>query len=384
MAEETPGLACVRQWPAPGVLLTKENAPNPAWRSFRAPMNHVTAQQTVNRLSTLFRWLSEAGHLRGNPWKLPDKITQNTRVSQVGDDTKPDRELPSACIEAIRHYLDYGARFEVSWSQTERVLPKLSPRVFARRRWLFYFYFLTAARVSSGCNATLDDIYRHKQHQVMLSLHVKGRGPKRHSVPWVAELQDEYYRYRAAMDLPAEPVRPRSKPPKMDEPVRHDLGPRFLFLPIKLTGFHKNPHPLSYETVYKEINGLFEDVSRWVARHPELGLSDDEEAILASASGHWIRHGTAALLGDYAREQLGHRYESTTQGYQVAKTTALVARLQRLGDTAVDDDALYALLEAPEQDRMNWLLILAESIIESNKVDSESRKQEILTRVRNL
>lgn len=47
----------------------------------------------------------------------------------------------------------------------------------------------------------------------MLSLIVKGHGVKRHPVPWVPELQDGYYRHRAAMDLPAVAVRSKHQPP---------------------------------------------------------------------------------------------------------------------------------------------------------------------------
>ncbi|WP_108126738.1 hypothetical protein [Saccharospirillum mangrovi] len=371
----------------PPYWLTLENRPNPEWRPFRAPMNAVTAQQTLNRISTLFQWMSDAGYLPGNPWKLTSALTEDTRLGQHGDAGKSERELPFSCIEAIRHYLDHGAAFTddgQGLGPDAPRLPALAPRVFAHRRWIFNFYFYTAARVSSGCLATLDDIFLDDQDIPMLSLVVKGHGVKRHPVPWVPELQDEYYRYRAAMDLPAEPVRPRSSAPKPGEPSSTELAPRHLLLPLRLGRQRQASTSLSYSTVYAEIGGLFEYVQRWVDRHPELGLTDREKAILARASGHWVRHGTAALLGNYAQVQLGHRYESTTQSYQVAKRQAQIARLQSIGELAVEDDALYALLEAPDEDRLRWLMVLAESYIKADNIGADDRKRELVHRIANL
>ena len=371
----------------PTYWLSRENRPNPDWRPFKGPMNAVTAQQTVNRLSTMFQFMCDAGYLTGNPWKLAQAITKDTRIGQHGDASHSDRELPFSCIEVIRHYLHFGEGFEdeaAGLGPDHPVLPRLEARVFARRRWIFYFYFYTAARVSSGCFATLDDIYLDSRENAMLSLIVKGQGVKRHSVPWVSDLQDEYYRYRSAMGLPAMAVKPHTSVPKPRDKRANGAGPRHLILRLGAGDSTKDSEPMSYDAIYREIKELFEYVHRWALRHPELGLTDRELAILERASGHWVRHGTAALMGSYAKEQLGHRYESTTQSYQVAKRQAQIARLQSIGELAVEDDALLGLLEAPEEERIRWWAKLAESYIAAGTALAENRKQELLSRLMNL
>lgn len=120
-------------------------------------MNAVASQQ-YRTCSTA----SDAGYLPGNHLKLTNVHTKDTRLGQHGEAGKSEREPPFSCIEAIRHYLDHGAEFEddgYGLGSDASLLPALSPRVFARRRGIFYCYFYTAARVSTGCMATLDDIF---------------------------------------------------------------------------------------------------------------------------------------------------------------------------------------------------------------------------------
>jgi len=352
----------------PVFWLAKENRPNPAWRPFRKPMNEVTAQQTLNRVNTLFQWLCNAHYLTGNPWKITDKVSGKKRITEIGSGETMDklaRALPSEVLAAIRHYLDHGADFDddANGLGTDAVpLTKLPSAVFARRRWFFYFYYYTAARVSSGLNATLDDIYNNDDDQVMLRLIVKGQGVKLHPVPWIEELESEYHRYRASIRLPAESVTPALSPPAIDRPIQHDLGPRHLILPLGLKTYDLKPTALSYSALYYQIDQLFIHVRRWVERHPELGLTPKHKRQLESASSHWVRHGTANLMGPSAKDQLGHAHESTTQEYQTEKRAVQIARLKSMSDDTVDDERFFELLEADDDTKRRWIAVLEDSL----------------------
>jgi len=355
---------------SPVFWLKHENRANPDWRPFKKPMNEVTAQQTINRVATLFQWLNDAQYLAiGNPWKIADKVSYNKRLTDIGTGehkTKIERALDWDVIQAIMDYLKNGMFFKDDASMLEPdapVLKELVVSTFARRRWIFYFYFYTAARVSSGLTATLDDLYLDPATgHPMLRLIVKGRGTKTHAVPWISELDGEYHQYRRSLDLPADAVKPALNPPALDRELRHELGPRHLLLPLRLRGYRLNPKPRSYNNIHSEIKELFLYAHRWAVRHPRLGLDERQLLQLSQASGHWVRHGTASLLGDYAQEQLGHEHKTTTNDYQVAQRKAQIGRLNRIGDEAVDEEIFYQLLEADDETKRRWIAVLEDSI----------------------
>lgn len=352
----------------PSFWLEDSNTPNPAWRPFVKPMNDVTAQQTVARIHTIFQFLCDGNYLSGNPWKLVSPITNRKLLTEIGSGEftdKLERELAFEVIQAIFHYLDHGQDFEddaTGLSPDEPILKKLDPVIFARRRWFFNFYYLTAARASSALTATLDDIYLDKDGDKMLRLQVKGKGATFHAVPWFSQLENEYYRYRSSMGLEATSIKPAKTPPPVDRKIKHHLGPRHLFLPLKLGTYEKKPKPITYSAVYHQIDQLFLYVRRWVDRHPEIGLKESHRHQLDSASLHWIRHGAANRMGEYASEQLGHRYKATTAIYQTQRRKAQRAMLETIKDTPIDEEVFFKMLEADNETKRRWIKVLEDSL----------------------
>lgn len=353
-------------------------SPNPNWKPFNKPMTDVSAQQTCNKVSTFFEILHRAGYLPlHNPFSIVEPITTATLLSDArvtNDSFKESRSLPHSVILAVSNYLDFGKDFtdypelsDVEYRSEYglpplNVLPIVPPTAFARRRWLFYFYLYTAARISSGLNATLDDIYiGANEEQILLQLYVKGKGTKTHSVPWIKELEDEYYRYRAAMGLEPFKIKPALHQPAIDRKIRSDLGHRHLILPLKLHA-HKQDRPMSYTPIHIEIKSLFEYAHRWALRNQHLGLTEKELSLCENASTHWIRHGTASLMGDYAKELLGHRVETTTDTYRDKNYRSQEALLKNMLDENPQDAIFSQLLESDHQTRKRWIDVLTKSL----------------------
>jgi len=82
--------------------------------------------------------------------------------------------------------------------------------------------------------------------------------------------------------------------------------------------------------------------------------------ILNDATGHWIRHGTATLLGIHAKSQLGHSSQKQTDIYQAAEIQQHRHRLRHLIDP--EKSPYHALLDEPIAVRLQWVKALMNSI----------------------
>lgn len=335
----------------PGLSIENEgrSLPNPAWRPFRAPLSPVSANQTVDKIKALYTWLVNAGYLSGNPWVLIKPVTKATTKTQDETEDGDPRELPLRCIQAVLHYLDHGTGFG-----------QVPTRRFAQWRWFFHFYLYTAARLSSGCTATLDDIYRNRKGDNQLTLTVKGTGIRRKDVPWIPELEAEYLRYRTALGLSPMVIKKNHRRRQPNDPLPSDQGPRHLLLPLKAFGKTRTSQPLTYHSVHGHLTDLFRTAREWALETPDLHLEDWELAILADATGHWIRHGTATLLGVHAKSQLGHSSTKQTDAYQALEAKQHRYRLRHLMNP--EEPPYRALLDEPLSVRVEWLKKLMNSI----------------------
>ncbi|MCG8613963.1 MAG: hypothetical protein MI864_25915 [Pseudomonadales bacterium] len=335
----------------PGLTVIKagKQKPNPEWKPFRAPLSPVSTNQTVDKIKALYAWLVNAGYLTGNPWALIKPVTKATTSTKDETEDGDARELPLRCIQAVLHFLDHGVDFS-----------RVESRRFAQWRWLFYFYLYTAARLSSGCTATLDDIYRNRKGHNQLTLTVKGTGIRRKDVPWIPELEAEYMRYRSTLGLPHVVIKKNSRRRQPNDPLPSNQGPRHLLLPMTVSMKTKESKPLSYQSVHGHIVDLFRTAREWAIESPELHLEDWELSILNDATGHWIRHGTATLLGMHAKSQLGHSSTKQTDAYQA---TEAVQHRQRLRHLIHPEESPYqALLDEDLSVKVEWLMRLMESI----------------------
>lgn len=346
-----PDLCAGKACRPPGLTVLKagQKTPNPDWKPFRAPLSPVSTNQTVDKIKALYAWLVNAGYLTGNPWALIKPVTKATTTTKDETEDGDSRELPLRCIQAVLHFLDHGAGF----GQVEF-------RRFAQWRWLFHFYLYTAARLSSGCTATLDDIYRNRKGHNQLTLTVKGTGIRRKDVPWIPELEAEYLRYRTALGLPLIAIKKGSRRRQPNDPLPSDQGPRHLLLPLTVSAKTKGSEPLTYHSVHGHIVDLFRTAREWAIESTELHLEDWELAILDDATGHWIRHGTATLLGIHAKSQLGHSSVKQTDAYQAKEAEQHRHRLRHLINP--EEPPYQALLDEELSVRVEWLKKLMGSI----------------------
>jgi integrase/recombinase XerD len=355
-----PELCAGKNCRPPGLTFRKagREVPNPDWKPFRAPLSPVSTNQTVDKIKALYAWLVNAGYLSGNPWSLIKPVTKATTTTKDETEDGDARELPLRCIQAVLHYLDHGAGFG-----------KVKFRRFAQWRWLFHFYLYTAARLSSGCTATLDDIYRNRKGHNQLTLTVKGTGIRRKDVPWIPELEAEYLRYRTALGLPQIIIKKGSSRRQPNDPLSSDQGPRHLLLPLTASAKTKESKPLTYHSVHGHIVDLFRTAREWAIESTELHLEDWELVILDDATGHWIRHGTATLLGIHAKSQLGHSSMKQTDAYQAKVAEQHRHRLRHLINP--EEPPYQALLDENLSVRVEWLKKLMESIEyeDSNALD---------------
>lgn len=329
-------------------LVNGREEPNPDWRAFTSPMTPASANKAVTSIKALYAWLVNAGYLQGNPFTLIKPLTRDT-PSQRTNETGNERELPLNCIQAVVHYLDQAHPPEL-----------VSPRQLAQRRWLFYFYLYTAARLTSGCTATLDDIYIDRKGICQLTLTVKGVGVRRLDVPWIPELEEEYLRYRKALGLPAIQIEKATKRRQPNQPPSTTKGPRHLLLPLTINEHTKSSRAMRYPSVHRHLSELFKATQAWAIAHPELKLADHELAILGDASGHWIRHGTATLLGIDAKSQLGHSSQKQTDHYQAVEIKRQIHRLRNI--LHPEDSTYQALLDEKIEVRVEWIKKLMASV----------------------
>ena len=350
-----PDLCAGKACRPPGLTVLKagQRAPNPDWKPFRAPLSPVSTNQTVDKLKALYAWLVNAGYLTGNPWALIKPVTKATTTTKDETEDGDARELPLRCIQAVLHFLDHGTGFG-----------QVESRRFAQWRWLFHFYLYTAARLSSGCTATLDDIYRNRKGHNQLTLTVKGTGIRRKDVPWIPELEAEYLRYRSALGLPPIVIKKSSRRRQPNDPLPSDQGPRHLLLSLTVSGKTKESEPLTYHSVHGHIVDLFRTAREWAIESPELHLKNWELAILADATGHWIRHGVATLLGIHAKSQLGHSSTKQTDVYQAKETEQHLHRLRHLVNP--EEPPYQALLDEVLSIRVEWTKKLMRSIEDEN------------------
>lgn len=337
--------------------LTLQNAgrkvPNPDWKPFRAPLSPVSTNQTVDKIKALFTWLVNAGYLSGNPWSLIKPVTKATTSTKDETEDGDARELPLRCIRAVLHFLENGEHFSC-----------VESRRFAQWRWFFHFYLYTAARLSSGTTATLDDIYRNRKGHNQLTLTVKGTGIRRKDVPWIPELEAEYLRYRSAIGLPETMIKKGNRRRQANDTLPADQGPRHLLLPLTVDSNTKTSKPLSYHSVHGHIVDLIRTARDWAIECPEINLENWELAILEDATGHWIRHGTATLLGIHAKSQLGHSSTKQTEAYQAIEAEQHRHRLRHLMNP--DEQPYEALLDEDIETRLEWLSRLMSSIDEES------------------
>jgi len=137
---------------------------------------------------------------------------------------------------------------------------------------------------------------------------------RRQNVPWIPALERVYQHYRQTVGLPPIALNTLLTRLELTDPLPMGAGPRHLLLTVQLPPGESSP--LSYAAVHKQSSRLFKTVRLWVIASEQVQLADWHLQILEDATPHWIRHGTATLLGlEFATRQLGHSSAGQTATY---------------------------------------------------------------------
>ena len=168
------------------------------------------------------------------------------------------------------------------------------------------------------------------------------------------------------MGLPPIALNTRLTRREVTDPLPMGAGPRHLLLPVQLPPAESSP--LSYAAVHKQMSRLFKTVRLWVIASEQIQLADWHLQILEDATPHWIRLGTATLLGpEFATQQLGHSSAGQTAAYIAEKSEAHRHKLATLTASTESSDSprdqpVLTLLNLSVPDRVAALRELMESV----------------------
>ena len=252
---------------------------SPRWRPFQGPLSENSQRQAMIVVNALLSYLVDAGYLMGNPLSL---------IRRRNKKLKPETQ------EALmrERFLD-----QVTWNYLKTYisdLPRETSRqiaVYERTRFLFYFLYLLAPRVSEVAAHPMNSF---REYRGKWWWFVVGKGNKKAKVPVNDEMLDALMRYRRFLGL-------------SDLPGEDDASP--LLRSIKGTkGLKPN---MVYRIVKATVAGSAEMIKESAPFHAQK---------LEKASTHWFRH-TSVTHGDDAG--VGLKYLNRSARHDKLETTAI-------------------------------------------------------------
>ena len=265
---------------------------DPRWRPFAGRLDPVSVKQAVLILDSMFGWLVDAGHLRGNPLGL---LRQRRRRPAQ----HVTRFLPAVMWQHVKEYV--------------AAMPADTPsqqREKARARWLTTLFYLMGLRISEVAAGVMGNFVREigADGTPRWWLEVIGKGLKYRRIPVSAELLAELTRYRQSEGL-------------AQLPARGEVTP--LLLPFRRRAGSTAGDGVNRKTVHNAIKAVFERAADWVVAKNEAagGESVEHATHLCAASAHWLRHTAASHMLDSqmdlrtVRDNLGHDSINTTSQY---------------------------------------------------------------------
>lgn len=262
---------------------------DPRWRPFvarrgrRIGLSVASIRQSVAILATMFRWLSDAGHITRNPMVLVPR-------ERVRDETSVTRYLPPHLQDALLSWIDR--------------MPHDNERAeahFHRVRWVFNLLLLSGLRASEVSSTRMGDFV----HDTRLKeggwwLCVTGKRNKRRMIPVPDRLITAMQSYRQHLGLDPLPT------PGETTPL---VGSVFL-------AQRKKDQPIGRYAVFRIIKEVAKSAAADFEK--ELGLAAANH--LKSVSTHWLRHSYGSSLADHGadvrtiQENMGHEsYETSNQ-----------------------------------------------------------------------
>lgn len=274
--------------PGPQFIGSPRPLGSPKYRPFTAPLSVATAQQALRIIGGLYAYLVDAGSLERNPFTLLRRKRKSTAPT-----VRVKRYIPPHLLTLIYSAL---ADEETFPTRTEEQVERQ-----ARARWVFSLLLFTgmrrheaAAATTAHLSMTWDEYGRR-----CLVLTVLGKGGKEREIPVIAELANEYSRYRTVQGLPADfavnPAVPLVLPLRQSIEGDEQLGDKAIYRITKLV-------------IARAV-----DYAKRI-HHPQA----DE---LSEVTTHWLRHSFGSALGRSGTDirviadLLGHTNLSTARIY---------------------------------------------------------------------
>ena len=268
-------LAFLQNIPARWISRERASPGKEGWAPFRGALSHGSCRQAIVIVASMFTWLQSAQYLAANPWALVNQKTGDDKNKKMLD----TKAFSEAAMAEILRYI-------------ERQAPSPSR---ARIRFILLFVEAVGLRSAELLQAKLGDF----QCEVEVSMGWTG---------WVMQVHGKGAKNRIAA-VPGQALQALE-----DYLATRGLGP-LEAAPTEA--------PLLASAIYPEARigyqALYEHVKSWLGKAAAASeLPDKEQARLAKASTHWLRHtfGTRAIARevplDVIQAQMGHASIQTT------------------------------------------------------------------------
>lgn len=253
------------------------------WRPFRRPLSAASRRQSLVILQGLFAWLSEAGWVGHNPFRLMRDKRRRLDNRQPGI----ERYLERPVWEWLWRWLNRPPGEEAGPREW---------RLWQRRRLIFGFAYLLAPRISEMAQARMQDFeYREGRWW----WRVMGKGAKLARIPVPDDMMALLGEWRRSLGLAALPDGSEATPVIRALDGRRGLGDNQLYRLIR-AAFHEAARDLADDPAGRELpSHLIEQ--------------------LAQATPHWLRH---TALTHQAQAGVELRFLAMTARHARLDTTA--------------------------------------------------------------
>ncbi len=277
---------------------------HPMWRPFSSNtgLSDSSLMLAETTLSGLFSWLSDAGYLTHNPFKLHKNIHKHQQSIM-------NRYLDEEVWQAILHAMNYAVdkAYDINNIDNQHKLRQEA----IRNKWIMALFYLTGIRISE---ALLNNMSCFKQELAGQHLNwwliINGKGNKTRKIPVHPELIQLMSTYRrVCLGL-------------SDFPLAYERVP---LIAKTNTNINENIDNINYcltrGTLHNWIKCIFKQTKQFIIQQPQYMNLTERLSVLDQASAHWIRHTTWTHMANknidlrFIRDNAGHSSISTTNIY---------------------------------------------------------------------
>jgi integrase len=274
-----------RIWCAP-----KIDRRSDAWRPFVGPLSESAVLTAMAAISSLMRYLTDAGYLAGNPLGL---IRQRRRKMAIEASGLPLAVSSTEEAEKVERFLD--TEMWAAVTQAIENMPRSNEQECAqyeRARFIGAVLYMLAPRAGELESHRMNSF---REERGRWWWHVVGKGGKKAKVPVADDMLQALMRYRKFLGLSAVPKRTETTP-----------------ILVSL----KDGSPITARRLNQILKSIF-----FAAADLLPPDSDYKKEKLRSASAHWGRHtGITAKIDSginerYVQKDARHSDARTTQRY---------------------------------------------------------------------